>query len=133
MNIYCPLYNHFKDVVVCKFSCPRERKCKAFEEKYQTQGREIRWELLKYMKKYPDKNYQIYLIPKKGRKPAMKQFICIKDDHIEILNEEQITEKTKNGEFYKSYFEVGREMELMIKLVAKKTDTPAKKKTAKTQ
>lgn len=57
----------------------------------------------------------------------MKQYVCIKEGTIEILNEDQIGEKTRNGEFYQTYFELGREMQLMIKLIPKK-DTPVSSK-----
>lgn len=65
----------------------------------------------------------------------MKQFICMKENHIEILTEEQITERTKGGVFFQQYYEIGREMELMIKLVPKKADETAapKKKAGKQQ
>ena len=122
MNIYCKRYNHFKDILVCKLSCPYERKCKEFQQLYLDKGREIRWFVYKYMQKYPDKNYKIYLVPKKGRKPTMKQYVCIREGNVQILNEEEIVERTKQGEFFQTYFEVGREMEIQIKLAPKKVD-----------
>lgn len=128
MNIYCKFHHHFKDVLVCKLSCPREGKCKEFCELYQEKGREIRWYVYKYMQKYPDKNYKIYLVPKKGRKPTMKRYVCIKEGTIEMLSEEEIIERTKNGEFFQEYFEVGREMEIMIKLSPKKSTSSSSSK-----
>ena len=131
MNIYCQFNHHFKDVLVCKLTCPREFKCPEFQKLYDEKGREIRWLLFKYMEKYPDKEYKIMLIPKKGRKPTMKQYICIREGNIELLKEEELVEKTKNGEFFQSYFEVGREMEISIKLVPKKKPGADKKKAVK--
>lgn len=58
----------------------------------------------------------------------MKQYICMREGNIELLTEEELVAKTKKGEFFQSYFEVGREMEISIKLVPKKTTAPADKK-----
>jgi hypothetical protein len=136
MNIYCKFHHHFKDILVCKLSCPRERKCKEFKDLYQEKGREIRWYVYKYMQKYPDKQYTIYLVPRKGRIQTMKQYVCIREGNIQILSEEEIVQRTKQGEFFQSYFEVGREMEIMIKLAPKQTastgaGTSKKKSNAK--
>jgi len=51
----------------------------------------------------------------------MKKYVCMREGQVEILTDEQITEKTKVGEFFKEYFELGKEMELVIKLLPKKT------------
>jgi hypothetical protein len=80
------------------------------------------------MQKYPDKEYKIYLVPKRGRTPTMKQYICIKEGSVVILTEDEISEKTRAGEFFQQYYELGREMELMIKLVPRKEAKPVKKK-----
>ncbi len=60
----------------------------------------------------------------------MKQYVCIREGNVQILNEEEIVERTKQGEFFQTYFEVGREMEIQIKLAPKKIAgaTTAKKK-----
>lgn len=58
----------------------------------------------------------------------MKQFVCIREGQIQILNEEEIVERVKKGEFFQTYFEIGREMELVIKLAPK---TGAVQETAK--
>ncbi len=131
MNIYCKFNNHYKDILVCKFSCPRELKCPEFQKKYEEEGRQIRWNLFQYMQKHPDKNYKISLVPKKGRKTQMKKYVCMREGQVEILTDEQITEKTKAGEFFKEYFELGKEMELVIKLLPKKNAVPKINKTKK--
>jgi hypothetical protein len=130
MNIYCKFHNHHKDVLICKLICPRELQCKEFQELCQQKDREIRWLMFQYMLKYPDKPYKISFVPKKGRKPEMKQFICIREGQIQILSEEDLIGKIKNGEFYQTYFEVGREMDLLIKLVPKVDETATKAKPA---
>ncbi|MDX9702795.1 MAG: hypothetical protein RBU23_07110 [Candidatus Auribacterota bacterium] len=66
----------------------------------------------------------------------MKQYVCIREGNIQILSEEEIVQRTKQGEFFQSYFEVGREMEIMIKLAPKQTastgaGTSKKKSNAK--
>ncbi|MEW6536057.1 MAG: hypothetical protein AB1454_10610 [Candidatus Auribacterota bacterium] len=58
----------------------------------------------------------------------MKQYICIKEGSVVILTEDEISEKTRAGEFFQQYYELGREMELMIKLVPRKEAKPVKKK-----
>ncbi len=134
MNIYCKFNNHHKDILVCKLICPRELYCREFQELCEKKDREIRWILYQYMQKYPDKDYHIYLLPKKekGRIPQMKQFVCMREGQIQILSEEEIVERIKKGEFFQTYFEVGREMELLIKLAPKggAVQNTAKKRTA---
>gem|GEM_PF-2107569 len=62
----------------------------------------------------------------------MKQFVCMREGQIQILSEEEIVERIKKGEFFQTYFEVGREMELLIKLAPKggAVQNTAKKRTA---
>lgn len=119
MNIFCPFYHHFKDTLFCKLKCNRELICAPFQTLQQEKGREIRWNLFQYIQKFPDKKYKVFLIPKPEGRTVMKNYVCIKENQIDILSEEQITEKVKAGEFYKEYFEIGKEMELVIKLIAK--------------
>ena len=62
----------------------------------------------------------------------MKQYVCVTDGKTEILSEEQITEKVKAGQFYQQYYEIGKEMELVIKLIPKpKVVKPKKAVTRK--
>lgn len=55
----------------------------------------------------------------------MKRFVCIREDEIALLTEEEITKKLLEGTMFDEIFELGRGMELQIRLV------PAKKNKAK--
>lgn len=55
----------------------------------------------------------------------MKQFACIIDEKVTVLNEEEVTEHILQGERFEHIFELGREMEIQIRLV------PTKKTAAK--
>ena len=57
----------------------------------------------------------------------MKRFVCIREDEIALLTEEEITQKLLEGTMFDDIFELGRGMELQIRLV------PSKKAKAKSK
>lgn len=58
----------------------------------------------------------------------MKRYVCIREEQVLLLFEEEITQHLLKGQMFDEIFELGREMELQIRLVPSKS----KKKTNKT-
>lgn len=50
----------------------------------------------------------------------MKRFVCVREEQILLLGEEEIMEHLLQGHIFDEIFELGREMELQIRLVPSK-------------
>ncbi len=59
----------------------------------------------------------------------MKRYVCVREEQILLLSNEEITQHLLKGQMFDEIFEVGREMELQIRLVPSKS---AKKNISKT-
>ena len=134
MRLHCNTFGHWKDILICSMSCPYTERCKQFQ-KWQEEGdnKVQMWNrIMDYLRKHPNNAYELLLNPiasKKTREKVVKRYVCSRDDEIKILDEEEITQHLLDGVMFDEIFELGREMEVQIRLVpAGKT-----KKTKKTK
>ncbi len=130
MRLHCDTFGHWKDVLICGMSCPHTDRCKQFK-KWREEGdnEQFLWQrIVDYMKAHPENSYHLILNPKvtqKKKESIVKRYICIREEDVEVLTEEQIKEKLLEGIKFDEIFEMGREMEVQIRLV------PAKNKRSK--
>jgi hypothetical protein len=135
MRIDCQTYGHWKDLLICAMSCPYTFRCKQFAKWKEDEDNLIALNerVMAYVTKYPHHPYELVFIPikqKKTKDNVMKQFVCMRDGEIALLTEEEITQRLLEGTMFDEIFELGRGMELQIRLVpAKKTKKQAKAKT----
>ena len=133
MRIDCQTYGHWKDLLICSMSCPYTFRCKQFKKwKEDEENQAALWErVMNYITKHPHHPYELILTPigkpqRNTKDNAMKRFVCIQEDDIRLLNEEEITQQLLQGTMFDEIFELGRPMELQIRLVpAKKTKDKA--------
>lgn len=59
----------------------------------------------------------------------MKRYVCVRNDEVLLLEETEIIQHLLKGAMFDEIFEVGKEMELQIRLVPSK----GKKKNVKTE
>lgn len=111
-------------------SCPYTFRCKQFKQWKEEDGNEsaLRQRVMDYITKHPHHPYELHLTPlarknnAKTKDNEMKRYVCISDNEITLLNEEEITTQLLQGTMFDEIFELGRAMELQIRLVpAKKT------------
>jgi len=133
MRIDCQTYGHWKDLLICAMSCPYTHRCKQFKRwKEDEDNQEALWaRVMNYITKHPHHPYELILTPSSTKQRrntednAMKRFVCIQEDDISLLTEEEITQQLLQGTMFDEIFELGRAMELQIRLV------PSKKAKAK--
>lgn len=128
MQIHCKTYGHWKNVLVCSMSCPHTERCKQFGRWRQEHSAELFQIVLEYILSHPHHEYEILFLPRsRQQEKKMKQYACVREGQVEILTEEDITTQTLQGTVFEQIFELGKEMEIQIRLVNKKTtstDTP---------
>lgn len=136
MRINCHTYGHWKSLLICAMSCPYTDRCKQYKAWRQEPGnQEALWqEVLKYIRMHPSHGYEAILTPHMSHNlkesPHMKRFVCVREDQMMLLTEEEIMEHLLQGQIFDEIFELGREMELQIRLVPSKgkkaTEKPEK-------
>ena len=137
MRLYCDHYGHWKNILVCALSCRRTDRCRQFALSLERRPSSIRELVYEYVRAHPYHDYSVKLVPvRRGRKKreevTVKKFVCISQDKAEILTEDEVAARALEGEVYDQMYEVGREMELQIRLVPKKSkaaEAPTPKKS----
>ena len=129
MRIDCQIYGHWKDLLICAMSCPHTHRCKQFKEWYSDESRRQRlWQhVLTYIQAHPKHSYELIFTPttysRKEEKSKMKQYVCIREEQILVLTEEEIKEHLFDGVMFEDIYELGKGMEIQIRLVpSKKTN-----------
>ena len=135
MRLHCDIYGQWKHTLTCAMSCPHTYRCKQFAEfRRDTDNEETLQESIRnHIKAYPNNPYHVLLIPvsTKAREKKVKRYACIREEKVVIITEAEITERVLGGERFDDIFEVGRQMEIQIRLVpTKKSDVKKAKKAA---
>jgi len=134
MRLHCNTFGHWKDVLICSMSCPYTQRCKQFtrwreEDEHET----LLWQrIINYMQDHPHNNYELIMTPmtsNKKKENVVKQYVCIQENQSQVLTEEEITENLLQGVKFEEIFEIGREMEVQIRLVPAKSKAKSKKIT----
>jgi hypothetical protein len=109
-------------------SCPYTHRCKQFEEWRRDEvNRQNLWQrVFQYIRTHPNHPYELILTPINEKQveelSQMKRFVCVREDQTMLLTEEEITQHLLNGQMFEEIYELGRQMELQIRLVpARKT------------
>jgi len=129
MRIDCQIYGHWKDLLICAMSCPQTHRCKQFKEwrSNESKSKHLWQHVLAYIQEHPKHSYKLTFTPttqsRKKEKSKMKQYVCIREEQILVLTEEEIRDHLFKGVMFEDIYELGRGMELQIRLVpAKKTN-----------
>jgi hypothetical protein len=129
IGIHCQTYGHWKDILVCAMSCPHNQRCKQFSA-WREDNEEVLWKrVLSYLRAHPEHPYRLdfHPIPSTLWEDHMKRYACLFGETIQIKTEEEITEHLlSGGEMFEQIIELGREMEIQIKLVPSSGPKPAK-------
>lgn len=133
MRLHCNTYGHWKDILICSMSCPYTQRCKQFRGWREEEGNEeILWKrILGYLRAHPNNAYELLLTPmaSKQREKALKRYACVNEDQILLLTEEEITQHLLEGIMFEEIIELGRTMEVQIRLVPAGKTKKSKSKT----
>lgn len=135
MRIHCHKFGHWKDTLICSMSCPHTFRCKQFAKWRKENEEALQKRIMEHVKAHPDKGYEILFIPIKTKKRevsmSIKRYACIQEDSVAVLTEEEITQQLIEGEAYDEIFELGRKMEIQIRLVPVKKEKSSKDESHK--
>lgn len=117
-GFFCKLKDdRWQDILVCEMRCDLVHRCKQFPP-WRKENEAFLWQkILAQLQKFPTALYYLHIFPKAQKEAQVKQYACLREGRIVLLTEEEIKQHLLRGEMFEQIFEIGREMEIQIKLV----------------
>ncbi len=123
LRIHCPVFNHYKNTIVCSLCCTLRDRCKDFQSFYtlhrEEQDQAVDSYIAKHRKLPPDSLLMIqYRLEVKGK--MNDTYIWIgQDDLAQVMTLEQVLQAAEDGRKPKHIFQVKQELMLRYQLIPK--------------
>lgn len=149
LKIYCPVFNHIKNTIVCSLCCSVRDKCKDFQQFYSINYEAQESAVAEYIESHhrlpPGSLLSIQYTLEVLRNMSDTYVWIDQDDRAEVMNYEQVLLAAENGRKPKHIFLTKQELMLRYQLVPKsrqettgtkplnKSDLPATETNEETQ
>jgi hypothetical protein len=140
LKIYCPVFNHIKNTIVCSLCCSLRDRCKEFQQFYQenrvAQDASVNDYIESHRRLPPGSLLIIQYSLEVVKKHMSDTYVWIgQDDRAEVMTMEQILQAADEGRKPKHIFLTKQELVLRYQLVPKSRQENSKdnvKETVKT-
>ncbi|KAF0222634.1 MAG: hypothetical protein FD167_4992 [bacterium] len=133
LKIYCPVFNHIKNTIVCSLCCPLRDKCKDFQQFYAINREAQEAAVADYIESHhrlpPGSLLTIQYVLEVLRNMSDTYVWIDQDDRAEVMSYEQILQAAENGRKPKYIFLTKQELMLRYQLVPKSRQETAKEVT----
>lgn len=133
LKIYCPVFNHIKNTIVCSLCCSLRDKCKDFQKFYSINHEAQEAAVADYIESHhqlPQGSLLTIQYILEVLRNMSDTYVWIdQDDRAEVMNYEQILQAAENGRKPKYIFLTKQELMLRYQLVPKNRQETAKETT----
>lgn len=133
LKIYCPVFNHIKNTIVCSLCCSIRDKCKDFQKFYSINQEAQEAAVADYIESHhrlpPGSLLTIQYILEVVRSMSDTYVWIDQDDRAEVMSYEQVLQAAENGRKPKYIFLTKQELMLRYQLVPKNRQETAKETT----
>lgn len=133
LKIYCPVFNHIKNTIVCSLCCSIKSKCKEFQQFYSLHHAEQEASVDEYIKSHrslpPNSLLTIQYTLEVLRNMSDTYVWIDQDDRAEVMTMEQILQAADSGRKPKHIFLTKQELMLRYQLVPKNRTESTKENT----
>ncbi|MEW6737087.1 MAG: hypothetical protein AB1489_37720 [Acidobacteriota bacterium] len=124
LKIYCPVYQHYKNTIVCSLSCSLRDRCRDFQQFYQenraAQDAVVSAYIERNRKLPADSLLVIQYSLEVVRKNMSDTYVWIgQDGKAQVMTYDELIQVAENGEKPKHIFLVKQELALRYQLVPK--------------
>jgi hypothetical protein len=129
LKIYCPVFNHIKNTIVCSLCCSLKSKCKEFQQFYSKHQAEQEAAVDEYIQSHrslpPNSLLTIQYILEVLKNMSDTYVWIDQDDKAEVMTFEQVLQAADSGRKPKHIFLTKQELMLRYQLVPKnRAETP---------
>jgi hypothetical protein len=133
LKIYCPVFNHIKNTIVCSLCCSLRDKCKDFQSFYSINREAQEAAVAEYIESHhslpPGSLLTIQYVLEVLRNMSDTYVWIDQDDRAEVMSYEQILQAAENGRKPKYIFLTKQELMLRYQLVPKNRQETIKEVT----
>lgn len=123
LKIYCPVFNHIKNTIVCSLCCSIKHKCQDFQKFYAENQAAQEVAVAEYIETHhslPSNSLLIIQYRLEVLRNMSDTYVWIdQDDRAEVMTFEQVLQAAENGRKPKHIFLTKQELMLRYQLVPK--------------
>lgn len=123
LRIHCPVFNHYKNTIVCSLCCTLRDRCKEFQDFYSLHRAEQNQAVDSYIAKHrrlpPDSLLMIQYRLEVKEKMSDTYIWIGQDDLAQVMTLEQVLQAAEDGRKPKHIFQVKQELMLRYQLIPK--------------
>ncbi|MBL8152120.1 MAG: hypothetical protein JNN15_19535 [Blastocatellia bacterium] len=123
LRIYCPVFNHFKNTIVCSLCCPIREKCSDFQQFYRVNREAQENAVSNYIESHrrlPPSSLLTIQYRLEVLKKMSDTYVWIgQDDKAQVMTLEEVIQAAEDGGKPKHIFLTKQELVLRYQLVPK--------------